>query len=635
MSCSSSGLTALALASEVLMRSCWMTSLQRFASSALRCEALRLSLWRVFWWRIAGGSYLVVAEVQAAGVQGLDDLVDRLFAEVGDRVELALGLRDEVADGLDAGTLEAVVRAHAELELLDEDVVHRPRRAAAAVERARAVALELAGRTGAQLLDAVGVGEDRQLRDEDLGGLAQRGLRVDRPVGLDVERELVVVGALADARLLDRVRHAAHGREDRVDRDDADRLVGRLVVLRRAVAAATADREVELELGLLLERGDVDVGVEDLHAGGQVDVRRGDLARAGDDQRRLDLGGVRVHAAHDALEVEDDVGHVLGDALDGRELVGDALDAHARHGRAGQGAQQNSPQRVTERVAESAVQRLDGERAAVLLHVFGGDSGNLEVEHRGPDCRFTARRAKGEAARFGVSGSVFLLLRVQLDDELLLDRRRDLTALGLAQHLGGERVMVRLQPGWNLGGQLGGVADDRVRTGAGLDGDHVAVADLIAGDIHAPAVDGPVAVADELARLAPRGGEAEAHEDVVEAALEEREEVLARDALLAGGAVVVAGELLLEHAVVALGLLLLAQLDAVLGLLLAAAAVVAGRVGAAFHAALVGQAALALEEELLPFAAALLALGTGVSSHARPPRLGAACEGGSRCGPAG
>ena len=56
MSCSSSGLTALALASDVLMRSCWMTSLQRLASSALRCEALRLSLWRVFWWRIASGS---------------------------------------------------------------------------------------------------------------------------------------------------------------------------------------------------------------------------------------------------------------------------------------------------------------------------------------------------------------------------------------------------------------------------------------------------------------------------------------------------------------------------------------------------------------------------------------------------
>src|SRR3954469_13868332 len=176
MSCSTSGLTAFAFASEVLIRSCWMTSLQRLAISALRWALSRLSLWRVFWWRMGGwgsegggwaAGTLLVAQVQAARVQRLDDLVDRLLAEVRDRVELALGLRDEVADGLDARPLEAVVRAHAELELLDEDVVHRAGlAAAAAVHRAVAHALELAGRAGAQLLDAVGVGEDRELLDE-------------------------------------------------------------------------------------------------------------------------------------------------------------------------------------------------------------------------------------------------------------------------------------------------------------------------------------------------------------------------------------------------------------------------------------------------------------------------------------
>ncbi len=202
-------------------------------------------------------------------------------------------LRDQVADRLDARALEAVVGADAELELLDEDVVHRAlRRRAGAVDARHLAGVQRAAGTGAQLLDAVGVGEDRQLRDQDLGGLAQRGLRVDRRVGLDVERELVVVGALADARLLDGVGDAADRREDRVDRDDADRLVGRLVLLGRAVAAAAADRHVHLELGLLLERRDVHVGVEDLDAGGQVDVLGRDLARAGDDQRGLDLGRV-------------------------------------------------------------------------------------------------------------------------------------------------------------------------------------------------------------------------------------------------------------------------------------------------------------------------------------------------------
>ena len=82
----------------------------------------------------------------------------------------------------------------------------------------------------------------------------------------------------------------------------------------------------------------MDVGVEDLDAGGQVDVLGGDLTGAGDDERGLDLGRVGVHAADDALEVQDDVGDVLLDALDRRELVGDALDAHARDGRAGERA---------------------------------------------------------------------------------------------------------------------------------------------------------------------------------------------------------------------------------------------------------------------------------------------------------
>ena len=62
-----------------------------------------------------------------------------------------------------------------------------------------------------QLDDAVGVGEDRQLGDEDLRGLAQGGVGVDRAVGLDVKRELVEVGLLPDAGLLDVVGDAAHG----------------------------------------------------------------------------------------------------------------------------------------------------------------------------------------------------------------------------------------------------------------------------------------------------------------------------------------------------------------------------------------------------------------------------------------
>src|SRR5215218_9775298 len=180
ISFSSSGLTAFAFAWVVLIRSWSITSTHRFASIALRCEASRESLWRVFWWRMAAVSAgnLVGPEVQAALGERLDDLVDRLLAEVRDRRQLALGLADQVADGLDPGALEAVVRADAQLELLDQDVVHRPAaraprdagqrgrtaRAGAVVERADAAG------AGAQLLDPVLVGEDRERGDQDLGG---------------------------------------------------------------------------------------------------------------------------------------------------------------------------------------------------------------------------------------------------------------------------------------------------------------------------------------------------------------------------------------------------------------------------------------------------------------------------------
>src|SRR5664279_264769 len=243
------------------------------------------------------------------------------------------------------------------------------------------------------------------------------------------------------------------------------------------------------------------------------------------------------------------------------------------------------------------------------------------------------RKVSGRAEVAGTG--CWALLGVELDDQLLLDGRVDLDTLGEAQDLAGEIVVVGKQPARDRRREVGRIANDRLGAGVRADVHEVVRADVERGDVHAPAVDVEVAVADELARLGARGCEAEAVDDVVEPRLEHSEQVLARDARLAAGLVVVVGELLLEHAVVALGLLLLAQLQQVLALLDAAAPVLARRVGAALDAALLGQAALALEEQLHALAAALLALGVGGTGHALPPRPAAACAGGSRCGPAG
>src|SRR5437588_6608524 len=120
---------------------------------------------------------------------------------------------------------------------------------------------------------------------------------------------------------------------------------------------------------------------------------------------------------------------------------------------------------------------------------------------------------------------------------------------------------------------------------------------------------------DQLPRLAARGGKSKPHEHVVKPALEHPQQVLACHARLAGGLLVIDPELLLKDAVVAAGLLLLAQLDAVLALLLAAPAVLPRRIRPPLDAALVGQAALAFEEQLLPLAPTLLALWGGVTGH--------------------
>src|SRR5690242_20890333 len=94
------------------------------------------------------------------------DLLDGLLAEVRDRGQLGLALGDQVADRLDADPLQAVVGADAELELLDQDVLHP---VGARRGRLDCGAVRAQGQVG-----GVDVGEDRQVADEDLGRVLDR-----------------------------------------------------------------------------------------------------------------------------------------------------------------------------------------------------------------------------------------------------------------------------------------------------------------------------------------------------------------------------------------------------------------------------------------------------------------------------
>src|SRR5581483_1267568 len=222
----------------------------------------------------------------------------------------------------------------------------------------------------------------------------------DGAVGLDVERQAVVVGGLLDPGRLDGEGHPPDGREDRVDGDHAD---GRRALgpVDREVAPALPDGDVERQAALAVDRGDVEIGVEDLDVGGRLDVGGGDVGRAAlvepeDDRLR------RLRAQHQVFQIEDDVGDVFLDAGHHVELVEGVVEAYGGDRRARDGRQEGPAEAVAERVAEARLEGRNREALPVAL-------GLAERLHGGALDHQHVRRLPQ------------VLLRVKLDDQLLPD----------------------------------------------------------------------------------------------------------------------------------------------------------------------------------------------------------------------
>src|SRR5579885_237273 len=229
------------------------------------------------------------------------------------------------------------------------------------------------------------------------------------------------------------------------------------------------------------------------------------------------------------------------------------------------------------------------------------------------------------------------LPRIMFDDQLLADRHRQLAAHRQRLERAAELVALERDPGRQAAPlrKLDRLDDHLLLPALLGHAHHLVDVDDERGDGDRLAVDLEVSVAHELARLRDRAREAEPVDHVVEPALEQHQQVLARDPRHPLGVLEVAGELLLEHPVDALYLLLLAQPDREFGKARARLAVRAGRIVAPLDRALVGVAALALEEELQAFAPAEPAYRTQVSRHwclrLRRLRPAAAWADGSRC----
>ena len=161
---------------------------------------------------------------------------------------------------------------------------------------------------------------------EQLGGQADSIGGQYGAVGPDFERELVVVGDLAETSSFHDVVHRAHRRVDRVDGNEAEAQIVVEILVGGDVAAAALQAHFHVELAAFADGGDVDVLVENLdvavgfdHAGGD------DAGLVGAQVERL--GAVARELERNLLEIQDDVGRVFDHAGDRLELVQHAFDA--------------------------------------------------------------------------------------------------------------------------------------------------------------------------------------------------------------------------------------------------------------------------------------------------------------------
>ena len=143
--------------------------------------------------------------------------------------------------------------------------------------------------------------------DQDLRRQTDRFIGRDAAVGDYLQDQTVVVRLLADTRILDLVVDPPDRSKDRVDGNHADRLIRRLVPLGRHIAPSPLEGELHLQLGALLQGGNMKIGVEDLGVRGTSMSAAGTVPRV--ERRPTTTSSVCILTK--LLQVEHDVGGIL------------------------------------------------------------------------------------------------------------------------------------------------------------------------------------------------------------------------------------------------------------------------------------------------------------------------------------
>ena len=239
---------------------------------------------------------------------------------------------------------------------------------------------------------------------------------------------------------LDGVAHAPHRRERGVEQDAADRAaaLGLDARGRRLVAAALLDLDLHLELAAGGQVRDDVLGIDDLDVVVRLDVGGRDRALAGLGELQHHVVAV-VQLEHDALQVQQDVDDVFLHAVERRVLVQHAGDLDLGRRVAGHRRQQHAAQRVAQRVAVAALERLHHHLGVERRHALHVDDARLQQNialHAVPLWRI---RDDIDARPAPMRAVAHRLLRIQFDHQAFVDVLAELgavrRALERARHL--------------------------------------------------------------------------------------------------------------------------------------------------------------------------------------------------------
>ena len=284
---------------------------------------------------------------------------------------LLTGLADQVSHSVDVGALQAVEATDGQIQLVDShgqlgigtvgDLLNH---SAAAADRA--------GQPG----------EHGQMVGKDLGAQRNSVLGGDGGIGPDLEGQLIEVGLIADTSGLHRVIHLFDRRIDGVNRNHTNHGLGGLIPIRGNITATLRQGDLHIKCGIFTQSADVQLRVQDLDLAIGLNVAGSNFTGTHSvDVHSLDTGAVQLH--DHALNVQNDLSHVLGNTGDGGELMLNAGDLDRSSGVAGQTAQQNAAQGVAQSHAVATLQRLHNVHAvgSVVGRVHAGNARLFNFNH--------------------------------------------------------------------------------------------------------------------------------------------------------------------------------------------------------------------------------------------------------------